>query len=69
MKKEIKKILLIVLMTCLTSCQRVIFDNCPTPPHYTREEQEELKELIQKVDNQLLYKVIIDYGNLRNKLK
>ena len=56
-------------MTCLTSCQRVIFDNCPTPPHYTREEQEELKELIQKVDNQLLYKVIIDYGNLRNKLK
>lgn len=53
----------------MISCQRVISNSCPDIVHYTIEEQRELEETLKEVDRPIINKYIIDYGNLRNKIK
>ena len=58
-----------VMMTYLISCQKVISNSCPDIVHYTIEEQRELKKTLKEVDKAIINKYIIDYGNLREKIK
>ena len=53
----------------MISCQKVISNSCPDIVHYTIEEQEELKKTLKEVDKAIINKYIIDYGNLRDKIK
>lgn len=64
-----KVILLIVMMTYLISCQKVISNSCPDLVHYTIEEQRELEKTLKEVDKAIINKYIIDYGNLRDKIR
>ena len=64
-----KVILLIVMMTYLISCQKVISNSCPDIVHYTIEEQRELEKTLKEVDKAIINKYIIDYGNLRDKIR
>ena len=67
MKRLIVKIILIAPMILLMSC-RSINSNIHLQ-QYSVEEQEQLKETLIKYDNQLLYKIMIDYYNLRESLR
>ena len=69
LKRYLKRILLIVIMTYMISCQRVISNSCPDIVHYTIEEQQELEKTLKEVNKPIINKYIIDYGNLRDKLK
>ncbi len=69
LKRYLKIILLIVIMTYMISCQRVISNSCPDIVHYTIEEQRELERTLKEVNKPIINKYIIDYGNLRNKIK
>ena len=64
-----KVILLIVMMTYLISCQKVISNSCPDIVHYTIEEQRELEKTLKEIDKAIINKYIIDYGNLRDKIR
>ena len=57
------------MMTCITSCQRVISNACPDIVHYTIEEQQELEKTLKEVNKAIINKYIIDYGNLRDKIR
>ena len=69
LERYLKIILLIVMMTYLISCQKVISNSCPDIVHYTIEEQRELEKTLKEVDKAIINKYIIDYGNLRDKIK
>ena len=69
LKRYLKVILLIVMMTYLISCQKVISNSCPDIVHYTIEEQRELEKTLKEVDKAIINKYIIDYGNLREKIR
>lgn len=69
LKRYLKIILLIVMMTYLISCQKVISNSCPDLVHYTIEEQRELEKTLKEVDKAIINKYIIDYGNLRDKIR
>ena len=69
LKGYLKIILLIVMMTYLISCQKVISNSCPDIVHYTIEEQRELEKTLKEVDKAIINKYIIDYGNLRDKIR
>ena len=69
LERYLKKILLIVMMTYLISCQKVISNSCPDLVHYTIEEQRELEKTLKEIDKAIINKYIIDYGNLRDKIK
>lgn len=69
LKRYLKRILLIVMMTYMISCQRVISNSCPDIVHYTIEEQKELEKTLKEVDKAIINKYIIDYGNLRDKIR
>ena len=69
LKGYLKTILLIVMMTYLISCQKVISNSCPDIVHYTIEEQRELEKTLKEVDKAIINKYIIDYGNLRDKIR
>ena len=58
-----------VMTTYLISCQKVISNSCPDIVHYTIEEQRELEKTLKEVDKSIINKYIIDYGNLRDKIK
>ena len=58
-----------VMMTYLISCQKVISNSCPDLVHYTIEEQRELEKTLKEVDKAIINKYIIDYGNLRDKIR
>lgn len=60
---------LIVLMMFLTGCQMGITNSCPPLVHYTEEEQKKLAETLKEIDKDIINKYIIDYGNLRNKIR
>lgn len=64
-----KVILLIVMMIYLISCQKVVSNSCPDIVHYTIEEQRELEKTLKEVDKAIINKYIIDYGNLRDKIR
>ena len=53
----------------MISCQRVISNSCPDIVHYTIEEQKELEKTLKEVDKAIINKYIIDYGNLRDKIR
>lgn len=53
----------------MISCQKVISNSCPDIVHYTIEEQKELERTLKEVNKPIINKYIIDYGNLRNKIK
>lgn len=57
------------MMTYMISCQRVISNSCPDIVHYTIEEQKELEKTLKEVDKAIINKYIIDYGNLRDKIR
>lgn len=69
LKTYLKKILLIAMMTYMISCQRVISNSCPDLVHYTTEEQQELEKTLKEVNKIIINRYIIDYGNLRDKIK
>ena len=69
LERYLKIILLIVMMTYLISCQKVISNSCPDIVHYTIEEQRELEKTLKEVDKAIINKYIIDYGNLRDKIR
>lgn len=69
LKRYLKKILLIVMMTYMISCQRVISSSCPDLVHYTIEEQRELENTLKEINKPIINKYIIDYGNLRDKIR
>lgn len=57
------------MMIYLISCQKVISNSYPDIVHYTIEEQKELKNILKRINKPILNKYIIDYGNLRDKLR
>lgn len=57
------------MMTYLISCQKVISNSCPDIVHYTIEEQRELKKTLKEINKPIVNRFIIDYGNLRDKIK
>lgn len=63
-----KKAILMMSMLLLTNCRRENF-NCFSLQNYTKEEQQELSEILKKENNIILNKFIIDYYNLRNDIK
>ena len=69
LKRYLKRILLIAMMTYMISCQRVISNSCPDIVHYTIEEQRELEKTLKEINKPIINKYIIDYGNLRDKIK
>ena len=58
-----------VMMTYLISCQKVISNSCPDLVHYTIEEQQELRNILKDINKPIVNRFIIDYGNLRDKIK
>lgn len=69
LKIYLKRILLIVMMTYMISCQKVISNSCPDLVHYTIEEQQELEKTLEEINKPIINRYIIDYGNLRDKIK
>ena len=69
LKIYLKKILLIAMMTYMISCQRVISNSCPNIVHYTIEEQKELEKTLKEINKPIVNRYIIDYGNLRDKIR
>ena len=69
LKRYLKIILLIVMMTYMISCQRVISNSCPDLVHYTIEEQQELENTLKEINKPIINRYIIDYGNLRDKIR
>ena len=69
LKIYLKRILLIVMMTYMISCQKVISSSCPDLVHYTIEEQKELEKTLKEINKPIINRYIIDYGNLRDKIK
>lgn len=57
------------MMTYMISCQKVISNSCPDIVHYTIEEQKELEKTLKEINKPIVNKYIIDYGNLRDKIK
>ena len=57
------------MMTYMISCQKVISNSCPDLVHYTIEEQQELEKTLEEINKPIVNKYIIDYGNLRDKIK
>lgn len=53
----------------MTSCQRAISNSCPDLVHYTIEEQKELEKTLKEINKPIINRYIIDYGNLRGKIK
>ena len=53
----------------MISCQRVISSSCPDLVHYTIEEQRELEKTLKEINEPIINKYIIDYGNLRDKIR
>ena len=56
-------------MIYITSCQRVISNSCPDLVHYTIEEQRELEKSLKEINKLIINRYIIDYGNLRDKIR
>ena len=69
LKRYLKRILLIVMMTYMISCQKVISNSCPDIVHYTIEEQQELENTLKEINKPIVNRYIIDYGNLRDKIR
>lgn len=69
LKRYLKRILLIVMMTYMISCQKVISNSCPDIVHYTIEEQKELEKTLKEINKPIVNRYIIDYGNLRDKIR
>ena len=57
------------MMIYIISCQRVISNSCPDIVHYTIEEQRELENTLKEINKPIINKYIIDYGNLRDKIR
>lgn len=53
----------------MTSCQRVISNSYPDIVHYTIEEQQKLEKTLKEINKPIINRYIIDYGNLRDKIK
>jgi len=69
-KKTISFIATMTTILLLTNCRTISISNvCPDIPSYTKEEQVELDRILKQVNNALLNKVLIDYGNLREDLR
>ena len=57
-----------ILMLFAISCKTVNF-NCYRLVTYTKEEQQELDNILKENNNKTLNKIIIDYYNLRQNIK
>lgn len=53
----------------MISCQKVISNSCPNIVHYTIEEQKELEKTLKEINKPIVNRYIIDYGNLRDKIR
>ena len=61
--------MLIILTMLLTNCEMVSSNICPDIINYTQEEQKELSNILQKENNKILNKFILDYYNLREDVR
>ena len=61
--------MLIILTMLLANCKMVSFSICPDTVNYTQEEQKELLNILQKENNEILNKFILDYYNLREDVR
>jgi hypothetical protein len=69
LKENSKVMMLIILTMLLTSCKMVNSNICPDMVNYTQEEQKELLNILQKENNEILNKFILDYYNLREDVR
>lgn len=53
----------------LANCKMVDSNICPNIVSYTQEEQKELSDILQKENNEILNKFILDYYNLREDMR
>ena len=53
----------------LANCKMVSSNICPDTVNYTQEEQKELLNILQKENNEILNKFILDYYNLREDVR
>ena len=53
----------------MTSCIKTISNSCPPIVNYTIEEEQELEKVLKEINNQIINRFIIDYGNLRYNIK
>lgn len=65
------KLTSMILILLLISCRMANFSNniCPDIVEYTKEEQSKLINILQNNNNILLNRFIIDYYNLREKVR
>ena len=61
--------MLIILVMLLANCKMVNSNICPDIVNYTQEEQKELLNILQKENNGILNKFILDYYNLREDVR
>ena len=64
-----KKINLILLMMLLTSCQNKIYTSCPNIIEYAKEFNNKLAKDLEKEKSYYIKQSILDYYNLREKIK
>ena len=64
-----KKINLILLMMLLMSCQNRIYTACPNIIEYSKEFNNQLAKDLEKEESYYIKQSIIDYYNLREKIK
>lgn len=64
-----KKISLILLMMLFTSCQNKIYTACPPIIEYSKEFNYQLAKDLKKEESYYIKQSILDYYNLREKIK
>lgn len=64
-----KKINLILLMMLLTSCQNKVYTACPNIIEYSTEFKQQLAEDLKKEESYYIKQSILDYYNLREKIR
>ncbi|MBO4516739.1 hypothetical protein J5751_04915 [bacterium] len=68
-KESIKAISIILLIVLLTSCKNKIYTACPDVIEYSKDFQYNLAEDLKKEESYFIKQAILDYFNLREKIK
>lgn len=68
-EKNIIKINLIILLMLLSSCKNNIYTACPDVVEYSTEFKRQLAEDLKQEKSYFVNQVILDYFNLREKIR
>ena len=68
-ESNMKRISLILLLVLLTSCVSKISTSCPPIIEYTQEFKQQLADDLEKEESYYIKQVVIDYYNLREKIR